>query len=284
MKRLGDPIHWAESGRRGKWDYASALLALSLVRLGECTGNPSYTEYGELVVSTHIDADGKIRGFVPSDSSLDSIFPGNVLLSAIDRGESRPSWTKAVESLRAQLDIQPRTDDGGFWHKNRYPSQMWLDGIYMASPFLAHYASTFKVPSLADEASRQIMIMDHHGYDPDSGLFRHAWDEKHVQPWADPKSGCSPNFWSRAIGWYAMAIVETLDYLPADHPERGKLLEIFRRVVDGLVKWQDPSTGVWWQVTDAGGRTGNYLEASGSSMFVYALAKGMNKGYLPREK
>ncbi len=284
MKRLGDPIHWAESGRRGKWDYASALLALSLVRLGECTGNPSYTEYGELVVSTHIDADGKIRGFVPSDSSLDSIFPGNVLLSAIDRGESRPSWTKAVESLRVQLDIQPRTDDGGFWHKNRYPSQMWLDGIYMASPFLAHYASTFKVPSLADEASRQIMIMDHHGYDPDSGLFRHAWDEKHVQPWADPKSGCSLNFWSRAIGWYAMAIVDTLDYLPADHPERGKLLEIFRRVVDGLVKWQDPSTGVWWQVTDAGGRTGNYLEASGSSMFVYALAKGMNKGYLPREK
>jgi len=284
MKRLGDSLEWAESGRRAKWDYASALLGLSLVRLGEFTGNRSYTDYGELAVVSHLSPDGKIRGYSPSDYSLDSIFPGNVLFIAIDRGESRETSTKALESLRAQFASQPRTEEGGFWHKNRYPSQMWLDGIYMASPFLAHYALTFKVPSLADEATRQIMIMDRHGYDPNSGLFRHAWDEKHGQPWANPTTGCSPNFWSRAIGWYAMAIVDTLDYLPVDHPERSKILEIFVRVVDGIVKWQDPSSGVWWQVTDAGGRAGNYLEASGSSMFVYALAKGLNKGYLPREK
>ena len=283
MNRLGDSLNWRASGMGSKWDYAKSLLALSFVRLGEFTGNRSYTEFGDKVVSSHLAPDGTIRGYVPSDSSLDSLFPGNVLLFAIDRGESSVSVSKAVESLKNQLLVQPRTQDGGFWHKKRYPNQMWLDGLYMASPFLAHYASTFKVPSLADEASKQIELMDRHGYDSLRELPRHAWDEKHEQSWADPVTGCSPSFWSRSIGWYAMAIVDTLDYLPADSPWRMKLLEIFNRIAKGIVKWQDPSSGVWWQVTDAGGRAGNYLEASGSSMFVYALAKGVNKGYLPRE-
>ncbi|MEI6345196.1 MAG: glycoside hydrolase family 88 protein, partial [Verrucomicrobiota bacterium] len=233
MNRLGDSLNWRASGMGSKWDYAKSLLALSFVRLGEFTGNRSYTEFGDKVVSSHLAPDGTIRGYVPSDSSLDSLFPGNVLLFAIDRGESSVSVSKAVESLKNQLLVQPRTQDGGFWHKKRYPNQMWLDGLYMASPFLAHYASTFKVPSLADEASKQIELMDRHGYDSLRELPRHAWDEKHEQSWADPVTGCSPSFWSRSIGWYAMAIVDTLDYLPADSPWRMKLLEIFNRIAKG---------------------------------------------------
>jgi unsaturated rhamnogalacturonyl hydrolase len=161
---------------------------------------------------------------------------------------------------------------------------MWLDGLYMGSPFLAHYGKVFNEPAAFDEVVRQIQLMDQHAYDPASGLFFHGWDEKHAQSWADPKTGRSPSFWGRAIGWYAMAIVDCLDNLPADHRGVGSVKAILERLADGVVRHQDPESGLWWQVLDQGGRDGNYLETSASSMFVYAIAKGINRGYLSREK
>jgi len=286
MKRIGTGYDAGGvlDGRNSRWDYSPGVLALGLVRLGEETKNDAYIKYGTRMVASHVSANGTIKDYKEEDYNIDNIPPGKVLLAALARGDRSEAWTKAVKSLRDQMRTHPRTSEGGFWHKKRYPHQMWLDGLYMASPYLAQYAGLFNEPALFDDVAKQIVLMDRHSYDPATGLFWHAWDESHSQSWADPKTGFSPNFWSRAVGWYGMAIVDSLDYLPVSQPEVDEIVNILKRLADGIVKWQDPKTGVWWQVTNLGTREGNYLEASGSAMFVYTLAKGVNKGYLPREK
>jgi len=284
MKRLGTALEAGGSNPRARWDYSPGVLALGLVRLGETTGNSAYTQFGTRAVASHVNAQGVIGGYKEEDYNIDNIPPGKVLLAAIARGDKNPAYVKAVETLRDQMRKHPRTSEGGFWHKKRYPHQMWLDGLYMASPFLAQYAVEFHEPALFDDVAKQIVLMDAHSYDPATGLFWHAWDEAKAQSWADKQTGYSPHFWSRAIGWYAMAIVDSLDYMPVSQPEIDHIVGVLKRLADGVVRWQDPKTGVWWQITNLGTRQGNYLEGSGSSMFVYALAKAVNKGYLPREK
>ena len=191
-------------------------------------------------------------------------------------------YHNAATLLRKQLDTQPRTGDGGFWHKQRYPHQMWLDGLYMAEPFYAEYAKLFNEPVDFDDVAKQIRLADEHTYDAETGLFYHGWDESKSQPWANTITGTSSNFWGRAMGWYAMAMVDVLDYFPTNHPARPQIIATFQKLCAGVVKYQDPQTGLWWQVVDQGDRKGNYLEATASSMFVYAMAKGINHGYLPR--
>ncbi len=284
IKRLGISLEASASNPRARWDYSPGVFALGLVRLGEATGNDAYIQFGTRAVASHVNADGTIQGYKEEDYNIDNIPPGKVLLAALARGEKNPAYTKAAQSLRAQMATHPRTSEGGFWHKRRYPHQMWLDGLYMASPYLAQYGGLFKEPALFDDVAKQIILMDRHSYDPATGLFWHAWDESHAQSWADPQTGFSPNFWSRAIGWYGMAIVDTLDFLPVNQPEIDEIVNILRRLADGVVQWQDPASGVWWQIPNLGRKEGNYLEGSGSAMFVYTLAKGVNKGYLPREK
>ena len=281
MARLGATL---EAGHdHARWDYSPAVLALGLWRLGAATGNDSYREFAGRAVGSFVRQDGSIIGFKPSAHALDSINPGKVVLLLAEYSHEK-RYGLAAERLRAELAVQPRTKEGGYWHKERYPHQMWLDGVYMASPFMARYAAQYHEPALFDDVANQILIADRHLYDPSTGLYWHAWDESHSQAWADPGTGHSPNFWSRSIGWYAMAIVDSLRWFPAGHPKIAPLTEVLTRVADGVVRWQDPKTGLWWQVTNEGGRKGNYLEASASSMFVYALAKAVNEGYLPREQ
>jgi unsaturated rhamnogalacturonyl hydrolase len=160
---------------------------------------------------------------------------------------------------------------------------MWLDGIYMATPFYAQYAAQFNEPDGLGEATHQILVIERHTRDPQTGLYYHAWDESKLQPWANPQTGCSPHFWGRALGWYAMAIVDVLDFLPASHQTRNWIETVFARMIQALVPFQDPATGLWYQVLDRGGAAGNYTEASASCMLVYALAKGIRKGYLAPE-
>ncbi len=283
MKRLGNTLE-AGGTPTAKWDYAPSVFALSLVRLGELQKNDTYVQYGTRAVASHVSSEGVIAGFKLEEYNIDSITPGKVLLAALDRGVKSDAYIKAVHTLRGQMATQPRTSEGGFWHKQRYPNQMWLDGLYMASPFLAQYGARFNEPALFDEVEKQILLIDRHLYDPVAGLHKHAWDEARVQTWADKQTGLSPNFWSRSIGWYGMAIVDVLDTLPVTQPGIDGVVSALRHVADGAVKWQDPQSGAWWQVTDQGTRSGNYLEASGSSMLVYTLAKAVNQGYLPREK
>jgi unsaturated rhamnogalacturonyl hydrolase len=281
MKRLGDTLFFGQSPH-AKWSYTSALLGVSLDELTRATGEPRYRAFGDRLTTSFVADDGTIRGgYALDDDSLDGIAPGEVLLRVYAR-TPEPRLKTAIDTLRRQLAGQPRTPSGGFWHKKRYPNQMWLDGLYMAEPFYAHYGALFGEPADFDDVAKQILLMDHAAYVPAAGLLRHGWDESRKQSWADPATGLSPEFWGRAVGWYAMALVNVLDHLPADHPQRAAILEVLRRVATGLARWQDPQTGVWWQVLDKGGREGNYLESSVSTMAVYALAKAVNHGWLPR--
>ena len=278
MTERGDAPAWKPGGR-AKWDYSVGLFTLSLLKLNGETSNPRCIAYTTNVIGSFIEEDGNIRTYVADEYQLDSLNSGKTALALwqLTRDER---YKKAATILRRQLDTQPRTFDGGFWHKQRYTNQMWLDGIYMGAPFYAEYAKLFGGTNDFDDVAKQIRLIDEHTYDTKIGLNYHGWDAAKIQPWANPATGCSSNFWGRAEGWYAMALVDVLDFLPTNHPARPQIIATFQKICAGILKWQDPQTGLWWQVMDQGGRKGNYQEATASSMFVYALAKGVNRGYL----
>jgi unsaturated rhamnogalacturonyl hydrolase len=158
---------------------------------------------------------------------------------------------------------------------------MWLDGIYMAEPFLTDYAASFDQPKWFDEAVFQIEEIYKRTLDQETGLLYHAWDESREQRWSNPENSQSKHFWSRGMGWYVMAIVDVLDYLPKEHPGRKTLIDILTRTCDALLQVRDEKTGLWFQVLDMAGKEGNYIEGSGSAMFIYAYAKGARQAYLP---
>jgi unsaturated rhamnogalacturonyl hydrolase len=281
MARRGANLIYREGGP-AKWDYTVGLFTLSLVKLGEQLQEPRYWRYSESVIGSFITPDGQIRVYRLEDYNLDNINSGKTVL-ALYRLTKEERYQQAALLLRRQLETQPRTSEGGFWHKQRYPHQMWLDGLYMEAPFYAEYGQLFRAPAAFDDVAKQIRLAGTHTFDPASGLFFHGWDESRAQSWANKTTGTSPNFWSRAIGWYAMALVDVLDYLPADHPARPEIIAMLQKVCAGVARHQDAESGLWYQVTDQSAEPGNYLEATGSSMFVYTLAKGINHGYLSRE-
>jgi unsaturated rhamnogalacturonyl hydrolase len=282
MARLGDTLNWKQGGK-AKWDYTAGLFTLSLLKLNTAAPDPRYVTFAENAIGSFISPDGKIQGYRPGEYQLDALNPGKTVLALwlITHDEK---YKHAATILRRQLDTQPRTFDGGFWHKQRYTNQMWLDGLYMGAPFYAEHAKLFGEPAGEfDDVAKQFHLIDEHTYDAKSGLFYHGWDATKTQPWSNPATGCSSNFWGRAIGWYAMGMVDALDFIPTNSPARPEIIADFQKLCAGMVKHQDAQSGVWYQVVDQGNRPGNYLEATVSSMMVYALAKGVNQGYLPRE-
>jgi len=257
------------------------MLLMAIARTGQRYERSQYFEFMKKHMDLYIREEGSIRGYSLEEYNLDQINQGKNLFQLIEAtGEVR--YEKAAHLLAAQLISQPRTSEGGFWHKKVYPFQMWLDGLYMASPFLAQYAKVFGRSDLLDEVAHQLLLIERKTRDPRTGLLYHGWDESKEQEWSDPVTGLSPHFWSRAMGWYAMALVDCLEFFPNDHPKRGTIIGIFERMCHALCRVQDKESGLWFQVLDQGYRKGNYLEASGSSMFVYALAKGLRFRYLER--
>jgi unsaturated rhamnogalacturonyl hydrolase len=226
-------------------------------------------------------ADGAIRTYEFDKFNIDNIAGGKTLI-ALYRETGDEKYKKAADLLREQMRQHPRTSEGGFWHKQIYPHQMWLDGLFMASPFLTLYGKEFNEPELFDEVTHQLVLVAKHTYDSITGLYYHGWDESRQQRWADKETGKSPNFWSRSIGWYMMALVDVLEYLPTDHPRRGEVIEILQNLSAAIEKYQDQKTKAWYQVTVMGDREGNYLETSGTAMFMYAWAKGAKNGWLDK--
>ena len=282
MARRGKSLNYSD-GAKAPWNYTSGFFAHSLLALGHFRGDSACAAFGSSIVSSCIFPDGTIRGYDKDELNLDMITPGRAVLD-IYRISHEPRLKQAAMVLRRQLADQPRTFDGGFWHKKIYPDQMWLDGLYMAGPFYAEFGQLFGDRRATDDEVAQILLVNKHLYDPASGLYYHAWDAKRVQPWANRLTGTSPNFWARSIGWYGMACVDILDSLPPEKNITGPVAAVLSRIADGMVRWQDPGTGVWYQVVDKGARPGNYLEASASCMYVYTLAKGINQGWLDPKK
>jgi unsaturated rhamnogalacturonyl hydrolase len=281
MKRLGDSLCFGKNPK-AKWAYETGVFLKGLDAAWTRTGDPKYYDFLKAVIDSYVRPDGSIETYKLEEYNLDNINCGKLLLTLYQKTKEE-KYHKAASLLMKQLESHPRTHEGGFWHKKIYPNQMWLDGIYMASPFIAQYSSMFGHAAGFDEVANQVIWMENHARDRRTGLLYHGWDESREQEWADPKTGCSKNFWGRAMGWYAMSLADLLDFMPAQHPRRAAVIDIFKRLAKAVTQYQDTETGLWYQVVDQGKRDKNYLEASASSMFVYALAKGVRKGYLGRE-
>jgi unsaturated rhamnogalacturonyl hydrolase len=265
-----------------RWHYEHGLLVMAIQKAAQATGERRYSRFVSNWIDHFVDAEGNIRTYRVDEYNIDQINAGRLFFGALEcTGDQR--YRKALDLLRGQMRTQPRTKSNGFWHKKIYPYQMWLDGIYMAGPFLAEYAHRFNEPSTLDDVVHQIRLIEQHTFDEHTGLLYHAWDESRQQRWCDPITGNSKYFWGRAIGWYLMAIVDVLDYLPQGHSQRQDLIAILDRTARALVRVQDEPTGLWFQILDLPDRVGNYHEASASAMFVYAFAKGVREGYLAQE-
>lgn len=261
-----------------KWDYCHGLELGAMLDVYDRYGDRRFFDYALAYADTMVNEDGSIRKYKLEDYSLDRVNSGKILFR-IYEATHQPKYKKALDLLRSQFDGQPRTADGGFWHKKIYPHQMWLDGLYMGTPFLAEYAYRNNQPEAYQEVIRQIKLAAVHTYDATTGLFRHACDVSRQERWADPQTGQSAHTWGRALGWYAMAIVDNLDFLPLHEPGRDSVLVILDTIARSLKRYQSPE-GLWYQVMDRSGDEGNYLESSCSAMFVYALLKAVRKGYL----
>ncbi|MGH9888944.1 MAG: glycoside hydrolase family 88/105 protein [bacterium] len=265
-----------------KWDYTAGLVLLGLERVGATTRDPKYNAYIKKSVDSLVRPDGSIATYTATEYNLDQINEGRALFALADRtGDKR--YMRAADALREQLRTHPRTAEGGFWHKKIYPQQMWLDGLYMAEPFYAQYSVRKGDTAAMNDVARQFLLVARHLRDPKTGLYYHAWDSVHEQKWADPNTGLSPNFWGRAVGWYLMAAMDVLDFLPKTHRDRAELIRVTKDLAASAAAVRDPVSGLWWQVLDQPNRAKNYLEASGSAMFVYAFAKGARMGYLSPE-
>jgi unsaturated rhamnogalacturonyl hydrolase len=278
LKRSDSLIYYVD--RSPKWAYDVALLGMAVDRLGNV--DPKYSKYMETWVNYFVKPDGSVIDYRLKEYNLDRIFPGRNVITVYKRNPD-PKYKIALDNFIEQLKTHPKTNSGGYWHKNIYPWQMWLDGIFMASTYMAQYAKEFNEPQWFDVATTQTKMIYEKTLDPNSGLLFHAWDESRSQKWCDPVTGQSQYPWSRAMGWYILAIEDILEYLPENHPDRAALIAILKKTCDALVKVRDPKTGIWYQVLNQGGREGNYLEGSGSAMYAYAFARGAHKGYLDKK-
>ncbi|MBD2871684.1 glycoside hydrolase family 88 protein [Paenibacillus sp. IB182493] len=276
------PRLYEDHGYNGRWSYDYGVILKGFERLWKATGDEKYFRYIEENVAPFVQEDGSIRGYRQDEFNIDHLNSGK-LLFALHKKTGEDKYRKAAGLLREQLKRHPRTSEGAFWHKQIYPYQIWLDGLYMGAPFYLEYLLSYEPDGGLEDVARQFIVCERHTKDPKTGLLYHAWDEKRAQPWCDRKTGRSPNFWGRSLGWFVMALADVLELFPADHRDYPELARILTDTLTALRSYQDAASGVWHQVVDAGGRKGNYLEASASSMIAYAIAKGIRLGVLPAE-
>jgi len=271
--------------RPPKFEYdVAGLQILALQELNKLSNNNAYSNAAEQVTGSFVSEEGKIHTFNPELFSIDLTNPGRVLIN-LEQSTKKEKYRKAVDYLRDRLRVHPRTSEGAFWHRATYPNQLWLDGVYMGIPFLVQYAATYESGDRQHESFKEAVhefeITRKQLRDEKTGLYYHAWDESKKMNWADKATGRSPEFWSRAMGWLAMAMVDTLDYLPESEPElRKTMIDMVNEFAGDLAKYQDTETATWWQITNKPREIGNYHESTSSAMFSYFYAKAVNKGYL----
>lgn len=272
-----------EKGRPVKWSYDQGVVLKGIEGLWLRTGEKKYFDYIQKSMDFFVNEDGSIRTYNLSNYNIDNVLCGRNLLMLYNV-LGKEKYYKAAATLRDQLRTQPRTKEGGFWHKQIYPWQMWLDGLYMAEPFYAQWAKTFHEDTAFNDIAKQFILMERHARDPKTGLLYHGYDESREQQWADKTTGLSKNVWGRAMGWYGMALVDVIENFPEDNPRRDSLIKILNRFASAAVQYQDKKTGLWYDIIDQAGKGKNYPEASVSSMLVYTLAKGVRLSVLPSSK
>ena len=285
MKRNPDATYL--DGRNGerKWNYTTGLELKSFLDAAKRYELPEAVDYVRAWADTMATEKGDVYKYKKSNFNVDHICPARIYFDLHDMyGDQDKRYRRVTRMIREQIDDQPRTKSGEFWHKQIYPHQVWLDGFYMALPFYAEYTKRYapkeQKDSLFADIVHQFTAGAKNTLDPATGLFRHAWDESRTMFWCDPQTGLSEHAWGRANGWYAVALVEVLDYLPSKHPGRNELIGQLNYFLEVLPKWADKETGMWYQVLDCPEREGNYQEATCSIMFIYAFLKGLRMGYI----
>ncbi len=270
-----------EKIREGKdvsWNYIDGCMLTALTAMTDITGDDRYAAFVEEVADSFVREDGSIDTFQPEKHALDDYNEGRILFPIYARTE-KEKYRKAAEMLYESLKEQPRTEEGNFWHKEIYPNQVWLDGTYMALPFLAMYEDTFGTGEIRD-IMKQLRVVRRRMRDPKTGLYYHGYDASRKAFWADPETGLSRNFWLRAIGWFSLALADLIEIIPKGMEERDELAEMLQDLAESISAFADPESGMYWQVVDCAGREGNYLETSGSAMIACAMLKGVRLGAL----
>jgi unsaturated rhamnogalacturonyl hydrolase len=186
-----------------KWDYVHGLVLYSFEELYKKHADPRYAAYIKGYADALVDADGRINTYEMDKYNIDMVVAGRLLFNLYKTTKDN-RYLIAMQTLRKQIENQPRTNSGGFWHKKTYPNQMWLDGLYMGEPFYAEYTATFENGKNLDDVAKQFEQIQMHATDPKTGLLYHGWDESKKMDWANKQTGTSPNFWSRSLGWYVI--------------------------------------------------------------------------------
>ena len=267
-------------GKLADWNYIDGCMITALLSIAEITGDKRYFDFAEGFIDSFVSEDGTIRTYDESKYNLDDVNEGRVLFELYDKTH-KEKYKKAAAALRGQLERQPRTPEGNFWHKAIYPNQVWLDGLYMAQPFYALYEKHFGSGDFSDTL-RQIETVRAKMFDEQKKLYYHGYDASRKAFWADPETGRSKNFWLRSIGWFAVSLADLIEIVPAGGAN-DRLRAIFAELMAGVKQYADAETGMYWQVVDQMGREGNYLETSGSCMIAYAMLKGARLGVLDKE-
>lgn len=283
-KSTPEAPYWnIESIRQGKpphWNYIDGCMITALLCAAEITGEQRYADFAEEFIDYYVSEDGSIRGYSQEKFNLDDVNEGRVLFDLYKK-TGKEKYKKAIFLLREQLEKQPRTITGNFWHKQIYPNQIWLDGLYMAQVFYVRFQKEFGGGDYSDTVS-QFKFVRGLMFDEDKKLYYHGCDCSKSAFWADKETGRSKNFWLRAIGWFCISLVDNIDYID-DEDARKKLIEIFAEAIEGISQYADSETGMYYQVVDQGGRESNYLETSGSSMIAYAMMKGARLGVIDKK-
>jgi unsaturated rhamnogalacturonyl hydrolase len=262
------------------WGFEPGIVLAGMSAVWEATKDPRYLTFIKQTVDQWVQQDGSIKTYDAKAYSLNNILIGRQLLLLYGITHEN-KYRIAVATLRKQLATQPRTPSGGMWHTQATPDLMLLDDQFMFAPFYAEYAKTFNQPSNLDDITKQFSLLNANTRNPRNGLLYHGWDESRQAPWANKKTGTSPNLWARGLGWYLMALVDTLQYLDADDIHRSTLLEIFRQTAAAVERTQNHNSNLWYQILDKPDLPGNYIESSSVLMFTYAFEKGARLGYLP---
>ena len=267
-------------GKKVEWNYIDGCMLTALMEMTSITGDERYAAFAEKVIDHFVQEDGNILTLKPEKANLDDINEGRVLFELYKKTGTE-KYRLAADRLMEQVKAQPRTWEGNFWHTAIYPNQVWLDGIYMAQPFYALYVKNFGDGDFSDIV-KQIGTVYLRMRSKEKGLYFHGYDASKKAFWADPETGCSQNFWLRSLGWFAVALADLADIIP-EGESRDELTGIFKDLMEHMIEYADPETGLYWQVPDQQGREGNYLETSGSAMMAYAMLKGARLGILPEK-
>ena len=273
-------IEKIRQGAKPSWNYIDGCMIKAILELYHIKKNPAYLEFADAFIDYFVREDGSILSYDPKEYNLDNVNAGKTLFD-LYKLTGKEKYRKAMDTVYSQLQGQPRTSTGNFWHKLIYPNQVWLDGLYMAQPFYMQYELTFNEGKNCQDSYQQFLTVYDKMRDLRNGLYYHAYDDSRESFWCDKVTGLSDNFWLRALGWYAMALIDTMEVMPESmKEEKENLGQIYHELIDSMLPYQDEETGMWYQVVNRGGIHPNYLETSGSAIFAYAIMKSVRLGFL----